>query len=121
MTGSEPEAGREVAAAAKAPSRLERTLAEAEERKRRAMPPDARTYALALADAVAAVPGSLVEVMTHPAWNRDAARGAAEVALATDPRLPKLLAARGVRVGHYGESTGLDDRPPRDSPAATRH
>ena len=57
---------------------------------------------LALAEA-AAVPGSLVEVMTHPAWNRDAARGAAEVALMTDPRLSGLLAARGVRVGHYGE------------------
>jgi 1-acyl-sn-glycerol-3-phosphate acyltransferase len=48
MTDSEPGAGQEVApATAKAPSRLERTLAEAEERKRRAIPPDARTYALA--------------------------------------------------------------------------
>jgi hypothetical protein len=59
--------------------------------------------ALALADAAAAVPGGLVEVMTHPAWNRDAARGAAEVALATDPRLPALLAARGVRATQYGD------------------
>jgi len=59
--------------------------------------------ALALAEALAALPGSLVELMTHPAWNRDAARGAAEVALVTDPRLPALLAARGVRVGQYGE------------------
>ena len=39
--------GQQVAAAVKAPSRLERTLAEAEDRKRRAVPPDARTYALA--------------------------------------------------------------------------
>ncbi len=47
MTDAEREPGQEVAAAAKSPSRLERTLAEAEERKRRAVPPDARTYALA--------------------------------------------------------------------------
>ncbi len=59
--------------------------------------------ALALADTVAALPGGLVEMMTHPAWNRDATRGAAEVALVTDPRLPELLAARGVRVGRYGD------------------
>jgi predicted glycoside hydrolase/deacetylase ChbG (UPF0249 family) len=58
--------------------------------------------ALALAEAVGAVDGGMVEVMAHPGWNRSPARGAAEVALLTDPRLPELLAARGVRVGHYG-------------------
>lgn len=58
--------------------------------------------ALALADAVGATPGSIVEVMAHPGWNRSATRGAAEVALLTDPRLPGLLAARGVQLGHYG-------------------
>jgi predicted glycoside hydrolase/deacetylase ChbG (UPF0249 family) len=57
--------------------------------------------ALALAEAVGAAPGGTVEVMAHPGWNRSAARGEAEVALLTDPRLPGLLAARGVRAGHY--------------------
>jgi predicted glycoside hydrolase/deacetylase ChbG (UPF0249 family) len=57
--------------------------------------------ATALAETVGALPGGIVEVMAHPAWNRDAARGAAETALLTDPRLPRMLAERGVRVGHY--------------------
>ena len=62
--------------------------------------------AQALADTAGAVPGGIVEVMAHPAWNRDAVRGAAETALLTDPRLPELLAARGVRVRHYGDLAG---------------
>lgn len=50
---TQPEGGDETTASAEAPphgrgaSLIERTLAEAEERKRRAVPPDARTYALA--------------------------------------------------------------------------
>ena len=62
--------------------------------------------AAALAGTLGALSGSTVEVMAHPAWNRDAARGAAEAALLTDPRLPGLLAARGVLVRHYGELVG---------------
>jgi hypothetical protein len=65
--------------------------------------------ALALGGAVAAIPGGTVEVMAHPGWNRSAARGAAEGALLSDPRLPALLAANGVHVGHYGELP-LEDR-----------
>jgi predicted glycoside hydrolase/deacetylase ChbG (UPF0249 family) len=58
--------------------------------------------ALALANAVGVAPGGMVEVMAHPGWNRSATRGAAEVALLIDPRLPDLLAAHGVHSGHYG-------------------
>lgn len=45
------------------------------------------------------------EIMAHPAWNRDATRGAAEVALLTDPRLRTALDERGVRRVYYGELT----------------
>jgi predicted glycoside hydrolase/deacetylase ChbG (UPF0249 family) len=40
-----------------------------------------------------------------PGWNRDAARGAAEVALLTDPRLRTALDERGVRRVYYGQPT----------------
>lgn len=47
--------------------------------------------------------GASVEIMTHPAWNRDAARGTAEVALLTDRRLHVALDALGRRRVHYGQ------------------
>jgi len=47
----------------------------------------------------------LAEIMAHPAWNRNATRGAAEVALLTDPRLRAALDERGVRRVYYGELT----------------
>lgn len=60
--------------------------------------------ARALLAALAAARTGTVEIMAHPAWNRDAAgRGAAEVALLTDPRLPAALDALGVRLVHYGQ------------------
>ena len=45
--------------------------------------------------------------MAHPAWNRSERRGAAEVALLTDPRLRAALDRRGVRLVHYGELAEL--------------
>ena len=59
-----------------------------------------------LAEAVASVEG-VVELMAHPAWNRGERRGAAEVALLTDPRLRAALDRRGVRLVHYGELAEL--------------
>ncbi len=56
----------------------------------------------ALAAALDAGGGALVEIMTHPAWNRDPARGAAESALLNDPRLHAALDAAGLRRVHYG-------------------
>ncbi len=47
--------------------------------------------------------GASVEIMTHPAWNRNAARGTAEVALLTDRRLHVALDALGRRRVHYGQ------------------
>ncbi|HEY8597012.1 MAG TPA: ChbG/HpnK family deacetylase [Thermomicrobiales bacterium] len=58
----------------------------------------------ALATAITAGSG-LTEIMAHPAWNRDATRGAAEIALLTDPRLRAALDERGVRRVYYGEWT----------------
>jgi predicted glycoside hydrolase/deacetylase ChbG (UPF0249 family) len=55
----------------------------------------------AVVGAVAASPGGSVEMMSHPAWNRDAARGAAEVALLTNPCLRAALDEAGVRRVHY--------------------
>jgi len=46
--------------------------------------------AAALVTAMTAGEG-LMEIMAHPAWNRDTARGAAKVALLTDPRLRAAL------------------------------
>ncbi len=46
--------------------------------------------AAALVTAMTAGEG-LMEIMPHPAWNRDTARGAAEVALLTNPRLRAAL------------------------------
>ena len=58
------------------------------------IPPNpAAAFAAALTDAG----NGLIEVMAHPAWNRDARRGAAEVALLTDPRLRAALDATNVR------------------------
>jgi chitin disaccharide deacetylase len=54
-----------------------------------------------LVAAVAGQPGGLAELMAHPAWSRDAARGAAQVALLTAPALPAALAAAGVRLASY--------------------
>jgi len=56
----------------------------------------------ALAAALGAGGGTVLEIMTHPAWNRDPARGAAESALLADPRLRATLDARGIRRVHYG-------------------
>lgn len=61
-------------------------------------PPAALVAALTAGD-------GLAEIMAHPAWNRDAARGAAEVALLTDPRLRTALDERGVRRVYYGQPT----------------
>jgi predicted glycoside hydrolase/deacetylase ChbG (UPF0249 family) len=55
----------------------------------------------ALVAALAAPPGGSAELMAHPAWNRDAARGAAEVALLTDPHLRAALDEVGVRRVYY--------------------
>lgn len=63
--------------------------------------------ALALVNAIGATREGILEVMAHPGWNRSATRGAAEVALLTDSRLPGLLAARGVQLGHYGKLSPL--------------
>ncbi len=56
----------------------------------------------ALAAALGTGGGTVMEIMTHPAWNRDPARGAAESALLNDPRLHAALLARGIRRVHYG-------------------
>ena len=53
--------------------------------------------------ALAPLRAGSVELMAHPAWNRDARRGAAEVALLTDPRLRAALDDLGVRLVHYGQ------------------
>jgi hypothetical protein len=45
----------------------------------------------------------LTEIMAHPAWNRDARRGAAEVALLTTPGLRAALDANGIRRVYYGQ------------------
>lgn len=58
--------------------------------------------AAALTAAVTADEG-IAEIMAHPAWNRDASRGAAEVALLTDPRLRAALDEQGVRRVYYRE------------------
>ncbi len=43
--------------------------------------------------------------MAHPAWNRDATRGAAEIALLTDPRLRAALDEQGVERVYYRKLT----------------
>lgn len=53
--------------------------------------------------ALTTLPAGGVEVMAHPAWNRDAPRGASEVALLTDPRLRAAIDARGIERVHYGQ------------------
>jgi hypothetical protein len=57
---------------------------------------------IALAAALGAGDGTVMEIMTHPAWNRDPERGAAESALLNDPCLHAALLARGIRRVHYG-------------------
>ncbi|MGN6562001.1 MAG: carbohydrate deacetylase [Thermomicrobiales bacterium] len=54
-----------------------------------------------LVAAVAGQPGGLVELMAHPAWTRDAVRGAAQVALLTAPELRAALEAAGIRLASY--------------------
>jgi predicted glycoside hydrolase/deacetylase ChbG (UPF0249 family) len=68
---------------------------------------DAARYhdAASLVAAVAGQPGGLVELMAHPAWTRDAARGAAQVALLTAPGLRAALEAAGVRLVSYRDLT----------------
>lgn len=56
----------------------------------------------ALAAALGAGGGTIMEIMTHPAWNRDPARGAAEGAMLNDPRLHAALLALGIHRVHYG-------------------
>ncbi len=58
----------------------------------------------ALVAAITAGAG-LTEIMAHPAWNRDTARGAAEVALLTDPRLRSALDEQGVERVYYRKLT----------------
>ncbi|HEX5505568.1 MAG TPA: ChbG/HpnK family deacetylase, partial [Thermomicrobiales bacterium] len=53
--------------------------------------------------AVATAGAGVVELMAHPAWNRDAAVGAAQVRLLTDPALREALARAGVRLVRYDE------------------
>lgn len=60
--------------------------------------------AAALVAAITAGVG-LAEIMAHPAWNRDATRGAAEVALLTDPRVRTALDEQGVQRVYYRELT----------------
>ena len=56
----------------------------------------------ALLAALRPLRAATVELMAHPAWNRDEGRGAAEVALLTDPRLRDALVGAGVRLTNYG-------------------
>lgn len=70
----------------------------------------------ALGAALARAGGELTEIMAHPAWNRDARRGAAEVALLTNPRLRAALDERGVRRVYYGELPRGEGKGKRVSP-----
>lgn len=58
----------------------------------------------ALVAALADQGDGLIEIMAHPAWNRDATRGAAEAALLTTPDLHATLDAGGVRRVYYGQA-----------------
>ena len=58
---------------------------------------------LALLAALDTAGDGLVELMAHPAWNRDPEQGASQVALLTDPRLRTALDERGVRRVYYGQ------------------
>lgn len=53
--------------------------------------------------AVAGSGAGVVELMAHPAWNRDADAGAAQVRLLTDPRLRPALARADVRLVRYDD------------------
>jgi hypothetical protein len=55
---------------------------------------------------VTAAGAGVVELMAHPGWNRDAAVGAAQVRLLTDPRLRPALARAGVRLVRYDDVAG---------------
>lgn len=69
----------------------------------------------ALATALDAGGGAIMEIMTHPAWNRDPARGAAEGALLNDPRLHIALLAMGIRRVHYGTVRAEASRAAREA------
>jgi predicted glycoside hydrolase/deacetylase ChbG (UPF0249 family) len=57
----------------------------------------------ALGKALRGVRGGRIELMTHPGFVDDAARGAAEVTLLTAPGLRGVLDAQGIRRVHYGQ------------------
>jgi predicted glycoside hydrolase/deacetylase ChbG (UPF0249 family) len=59
--------------------------------------------AAALSAALRRVGGATVELMSHPGFADDAARGAAEVALLTAPHLRALLESGDVRRVHFGQ------------------
>ncbi len=61
--------------------------------------------AAALVATLAPARGGIAELMTHPGYAGDPARGAAEVALLTAPRLRAMLRDAGVRLVHYGQLT----------------
>lgn len=72
--------------------------------------------AASFAAALAAEPAHLIEVMAHPAWNRDpTGRGAAEVALLTDPALQSALATQQVVCGSYRAYCAAQTIPPGPS------
>ncbi len=56
-----------------------------------------------LARAIVSSGATLVEVMAHPAWNRDARRGDAEIALLTDPHVRAALDEQGIQRVYYGQ------------------
>jgi predicted glycoside hydrolase/deacetylase ChbG (UPF0249 family) len=58
-----------------------------------------------LGKALEGVRGRTIEMMTHPGFVDDAARGAAEVALLTSPLLRAMLDGQGIRRVHYGQLT----------------
>ena len=61
----------------------------------------------ALRAALAPVRGGAVELMAHPGFSDDPRRGAAEVALLTDPHLRAMLDDLGITLVHYGQLAAL--------------
>jgi predicted glycoside hydrolase/deacetylase ChbG (UPF0249 family) len=57
----------------------------------------------ALGTALSGVRSGTIELMTHPGFVDDAARGTAEVTLLTSPHLRAMFEAHGIRRVHYGE------------------
>ena len=62
----------------------------------------------ALGIALGGILGGRVELMGHPGFSDDPARGEAEVTLLTAPRLRHLLEVGGIRRIHYGQLPDSD-------------